>query len=259
MSKFARLVLVWLACAAVLAACVTTLRQPESSPLPVRTGDDTVSIMALGDSISGSTGCWRSVLWNRLADEGYENLDFVGKRQGPECDQEYDDDSRAYSGFEATGIAEEELLFSWLKRDPADIMLVHLGSNDIRRGDTTDEILDGYSTLVDHMRQMNANMVIVIAQVIPMTETPMDKECAHCPGQVEELNERIPEWAAAHDTVDSPIIVADQFEGFDADTDTYDGLHTNDSGAQKMADRWFEALQEVLAPPDATVTGRRPT
>lgn len=248
MTKHVRLVLVWLCCVAVLGACVTVMRHPVISPLPLQTGERTISIMPLGDSISGSTGCWRSLLWNQLADAGYENLDFVGKREGPECDDEYDDDSRAYSGFEATGIAEDELLYGWLKRDPADIMLVHLGSNDIRRGDTTEEILKGLSMLVDQMRQVNANMVIVIAQIIPMTEAPMDKACEHCPSQVEELNSMIPGWAEGHQSVESPLIVVDQYEGFDVDEDTYDGLHTDGSGAQKMADKWFEALEHVLAP-----------
>ena len=235
MPKYVKLVLLWLCCVVVVAACITTLRDPVESPLPLGADGDPVAIMPLGDSISGSTGCWRSILWNRLVDSGYDNLDFVGKREGPECDDDY-------------GIAEEGLLFDWLARDPADVMLVHLGSNDIRRGDSTDEILKGLSILVDQMRQVNANMVILVAQIIPMTETPMDKECVHCPGQVDELNARIPSWAKAHQSPESPLFVVDQNDGFDVDADTYDGLHTGGSGAQKMADKWFEALERVLAP-----------
>jgi acyl-CoA thioesterase I len=254
--KGVRLVLAWLVCGMVMAVVAVVMRNPVESPLPIMTGDSTVSIMPLGDSISGSTGCWRSMLWNDLADAGYEDLDFVGKREGPECDEDFDDNSRAYSGFEATGVAEEELLLSWLKRDPADIMLVHIGSNDIRRGDTTEEILDGYSALVDQMRLMNPNMVIVMATLIPMTEAPMDKECAHCPAQVDELNSVIPGWAAGHDTEESPLILVDQNDGFDVDRDTYDGLHTDGSGARKMADRWFEALSRILSPADTSSASR---
>ncbi|GAA4920658.1 lysophospholipase L1-like esterase [Stackebrandtia albiflava] len=254
MRTIAKRALLWTVLAVMATAAAVVMRNPVESPLPISVHDGTVSIMPLGDSISGSTGCWRSLLWNRLADAGYDDLDFVGKRQGPECDEGFDDDSRAYSGFEATGVAEEGLLFSWLKRDPADVMLVHIGSNDIRRGDTTDEILAGYSTLVDHMRQMNPHMVIVIAQIIPMTEYPMDKACLHCPSQVDELNARIPAWAEGHDTVESPILVVDQNAGFDVEADTYDGLHTDGSGARKMADKWYSALRQVLAPPSRAAT-----
>ncbi|MFD0592895.1 hypothetical protein ACFQZ4_10315 [Catellatospora coxensis] len=35
-------------------------------------------IMALGDSITGSPGCWRATLWNRLQSTGYTNIDMVG-------------------------------------------------------------------------------------------------------------------------------------------------------------------------------------
>ena len=31
---------------------------------------------------------------------------------------------------------------------------------------------------------------------------------------------------------------------------TYDGLHPNETGARKMADRWYEALAEVLGQAD---------
>ena len=38
----------------------------------------TVRIMPLGDSITGSPGCWRALLWNQLQSAGYTNIDFVG-------------------------------------------------------------------------------------------------------------------------------------------------------------------------------------
>ena len=37
-----------------------------------------VRIMPLGDSITGSPGCWRALLWQDLTDAGYTNIDFVG-------------------------------------------------------------------------------------------------------------------------------------------------------------------------------------
>jgi hypothetical protein len=37
-----------------------------------------VRIMPLGDSITGSPGCWRALLWNRLQSSGLTNIDFVG-------------------------------------------------------------------------------------------------------------------------------------------------------------------------------------
>jgi hypothetical protein len=37
-----------------------------------------VRIMPLGDSITGSPGCWRALLWNRLQNAGHTDIDFVG-------------------------------------------------------------------------------------------------------------------------------------------------------------------------------------
>ena len=37
-----------------------------------------VRVMPLGDSITGSPGCWRALLWNRLQSTGYPDVDFVG-------------------------------------------------------------------------------------------------------------------------------------------------------------------------------------
>ena len=44
----------------------------------------------------------------------------------------------------------------------------------------------------------------------------------------------------------SPILVVDQFTGFDPAVDTTDGVHPDDSGFQKMSDRWYPALIPFL-------------
>ncbi|SMQ14318.1 hypothetical protein SAMN06272771_0612 [Streptomyces sp. Ag82_O1-12] len=44
-----------------------------------------VRIMPLGDSITGSPGCWRSVLWTRLRSAGHSNIDFVGTLSQQGC------------------------------------------------------------------------------------------------------------------------------------------------------------------------------
>jgi cellulase/cellobiase CelA1 len=47
--------------------------------------------------------------------------------------------------------------------------------------------------------------------------------------------------------------VVDQWTGFNAATDTFDGVHPVDSGFQKMSDRWYPALTSAIGgttPPD---------
>jgi len=39
-------------------------------------------IMPLGDSITGSPGCWRAYLWRQLQSNGYRDIDMVGSLPG---------------------------------------------------------------------------------------------------------------------------------------------------------------------------------
>ena len=50
----------------------------------------------------------------------------------------------------------------WLKSNPAKIITMHLGTNDIRGGYGTKAILAAYSTLIDQMRASNAVMKIIV-------------------------------------------------------------------------------------------------
>ena len=70
--------------------------------------------------------------------------------------------------------------------------------------------------------------------------------CGGCGKRVIKFNKRIPEWAASKSTAQSPIEVVDQWTGFSTSTDTYDGVHPNDSGDQKLSDKWYPALTAFL-------------
>src|SRR5688572_20982217 len=51
----------------LLAACAVIAPAPASAAAPAR-------IMALGDSITGSPGCWRALLWKHLQDTGHTDV-----------------------------------------------------------------------------------------------------------------------------------------------------------------------------------------
>lgn len=205
-----------------------------------------VRVMALGDSITAAPGCWRAIMWDRLQDNGYTNVDMVGTQSGDGCGFPYDSNHEGHSGFTATGIASQNQLPGWLSATTPDIVLMHLGTNDVWNGTiTTAQILAAYSTLVDQMRASNARMKILVAQILPMNPTG----CTTCGQRVVELNAAIPGWAAGKTTSASPITVVDQWTGFSTATDTFDGVHPVDSGFQKMSDRWYPALTAALGAP----------
>ena len=60
-----------LAAVALLVTGALTLASPTAAADPVR-------IMTLGDSITGSPGCWRALLWQKLQQTGHTNIDMVG-------------------------------------------------------------------------------------------------------------------------------------------------------------------------------------
>lgn len=231
--------------ALILALTPLTVR-PASAAAPAVP----VRIMPLGDSITGSPGCWRALLWNMLINAGYTNINFVGTQPPQGCGVPYDGDNEGHGGALATGIVSQNQLPGWLAATSPDIVMMHLGTNDVWSGLSTATILGAYTTLVSQMRANNPNMKILVAQIIPMNPA----NCTTCGPGVVALDNAIPAWASAHSTAQSPISVVDQWTGFNAVTDTVDGVHPNDSGNQKMASKWYAALTPLL-----TVTTPTPT
>jgi hypothetical protein len=60
------------------------------------------------------------------------------------------------------------------------------------------------------------------------------------------LNNAIPGWAAGKSTSASPITVVDQWSGFNASSDTSDGVHPNNAGNTKIANRWYPAVAPLI-------------
>ncbi|MET9684342.1 GDSL-type esterase/lipase family protein [Streptomyces coeruleorubidus] len=203
---------------------------------------DPVRVMPLGDSITGSPGCWRATLWNRLLNSGYTDIDFVGTLPPQGCGQAHDGDNEGHGGELVTNVADQNLLPGRLAATRPDIVVMHFGTNDVWSSIAPDRILAAYTKLVTQMRASNPDMRILVAQLIPMNPG----SCAACAQRVVDFNARIPDWARATGTERSPITVVDQWTGFSTATDTYDGAHPNASGDDKIAARWFPALAAVL-------------
>lgn len=194
----------------------------------------TTKIMPLGDSITASD-FWRTSLLNKLTSNGYD-VEFVGTQGSHE----------GHGGMLVTNLAATDQLTGWLSSTNPDIVLMHFGTNDCWSNIGTTAILNAYTILVEQMRANNPNMKIVVAQIIPMH--PNDD--ADYDARVVDLNSSMVSWASELSTSESPIILVDQYTGFDTSTDTYDGVHPNSSGSQKMCDKWYESLSTILPTPE---------
>lgn len=207
-----------------------------------------IKIMPLGDSIT-ACGNWRQLLLSNLISSGY-NVEFVGS-------QNYLTPHEGHSGIGAINMANSGDLKTWLSATKPEIVIMHLGTNDSWGNNLAPQIIPAFTTLVSQMREDNPNMKIMVAKIIPMHPSGSGEACNN---NVLDLNSRIDDWAEGLSTSQSPITVVDQYTGFDTTTDTYDGVHPNDSGCIKMADKWFAALKSVLNPSTAaTPTGISPT
>ncbi|RKN07903.1 SGNH/GDSL hydrolase family protein [Streptomyces radicis] len=223
--------------ATVLAPSARSAETPAEIPAqaPVR-------IMPLGDSITGSPGCWRALLWQDLQAAGFTDVDFVGSQAPQGCGFPHDGEHEGHGGILATAMAAQNQLPPWLAAARPDVVLTHLGTNDVWSARTTQAVLDAFTVLVGQMRAQNPGVTVLVAQIIPMAASA----CGPCPQRVVELNAAIPGWAADLSTAASPVTVVDQWTGFDTATDTYDGVHPNDAGIRKIADAWYPAVSAVL-------------
>ncbi|SPO07483.1 related to acetylxylan esterase [Cephalotrichum gorgonifer] len=194
--------------------------------------------MPFGDSIT-DYGCWRALVWEMFQQSGHD-VEFVGSRTSETAcgGLVYDRDHEGHPGYAAAGIASQNQLVDWLRQNPADIITMHLGTNDIlqRRGPTS-AILEAFSTMVGQMRDSNPSMMIIVAQIIPLPQYA---------AAVDELNASIPAWAASVNSTRSPVYVVDQWTGLDPSTDLYDGVHLTESGELKVADRFYSALVQAI-------------
>lgn len=213
---------------------------PTDAPSPTAP----VRIMPMGDSITGSPGCWRGNLWQQLDEAGHE-VDFVGGESQACNPAGSDPDHEGHGGYLVTQSVENGDTRRWLEQNTPDVLLLHFGTNDVWSNLPPDQILDAYTSIVTDLRELNPTATVLVAQIIPL-EPGAEFGCTDCPERAVNLNARIPDWAAEQSTEESPVVVVDQWTGFDPATDTYDGVHPDEEGNVKIAARWFEALDQVL-------------
>ncbi|KAK4119224.1 carbohydrate esterase family 3 protein [Parathielavia appendiculata] len=188
-------------------------------------------IMPLGDSITEIT-CWRSMVWDQLAEAGLAGqVQYVGSQNSnpQNCKPNtanWDQHHEGHSGWLAIDIA-NNYLANWLKSTPADIVMFMLGTNDVFRGRTTNDIMAAYTKMVGIMRAANPKMKIIVDLVIPASFNN---------NGIQAINARIPEWARGLNSTESPIVIADCYTGFST-SDLRDGVHPSLSGDRIIASR----------------------
>lgn len=264
----------------LLISCFAILVLPASAQL---------KIMPLGNSITQGDGkhpSYRYELWKMLIDAEVD-FEFVGSHhenkngenpavKGTEYKGKiYTNYNEGHWGWRVdeilNGKAEErnkQRLSQWLNRYTPDVVLMHLGTNDMFQNQSVEETLGELREVVRQIRADNPDVIIFMAQLIPADEGVGNVQANQ---NISNLNARIPALAEELTTLQSPVIVVDQSTDFDAtwnpnsvegQGDTHDGLHPNFIGERKMAQRWFDALMNeeiVPLPVELTSFSARPS
>ncbi len=193
-------------------------------------------ILCLGDSITEGAPLfkvYRPYLAQKLADAGLE-VTFVGPKK--------DRSGLAHAGYGGKSIEAVAAEYQKFHKDiPADILLIHGGHNHTVEEKPVPGILKTTEGIIAQARMDNANATVLLAKVIPSGKLPKYE-------YIPELNTGLEALAERLDTPEQRVIIVDQAEGFDWKEDTIlDMVHPNASGAEKMAAKWFAALQPLLA------------
>jgi len=204
--------------------------------------------MPLGNSITQGDmhhPTYRYELWKLLKRDGYA-VDFVGTLRtnynGNNPEQDFDLDHEGHWGWRAdqilNGIPGQKKLSDFLQHSNPDIVLMHLGSNDIFQGESIDLIISDLKEIIRTLQSSNNTIVILIAQILPVANESLNT-------RIGLLNKEIEKLPSSMD-LPSQLIVVNHIDGFDPYQQTYDGVHPNGAGEKKMADTWYQSLRPVL-------------
>jgi lysophospholipase L1-like esterase len=193
-----------------------------------------VRVMPLGDSITygvgSSTGSsYRAALWDRLVRQAGYAVDFVGSQQSGSLP---DTDNEGHSGWRIDQIAAN--IDGWLATYQPDVILLHIGTNDMAQNYQVDTAPQRLGALLDQILADRPTATVVIAKIVPALDATIQSRIA-------TFNAAVPGVVAARGSraklVDLSVL---------STTDMADTLHPNDNGYARMAVRWYSALESVL-------------
>jgi len=206
-----------------------------------------VNIMPLGDSITrgwyGSAYHWgyREPLYLSLANHSY-SFDFVGgKSDGSFSDPNHE----GHDGWRADELLNGRItdpcagkLENWLTASQPDLILLHIGTNDITQGNQDANEVNSILNVIDSYEVLTGkNVPVVLALIIDRVPNSPATTAYN-----NDLNTMASNRIA---NMDNLTVVNMQY-ALNYSTDMADSLHPNDSGYAKMANVWYNALTGIL-------------
>jgi lysophospholipase L1-like esterase len=203
-----------------------------------------VRITPLGDSITeGAIGStydtgYRRSLYLQLTNTGYD-VNFVGSQYSGIPD-DFDKDHEGHNGWRADEI--EGGIYAWLQSNPADIVLLHIGTNDISQSQdpqaTAQEVNDILTNIQRYEDDYSNPISVFVARII-LRDDSMNP-------QTIQLNDAVETIVADRIAAGDDLALVDMQAALISPDDLADDVHPNDTGYGKMATVWYEALDSSL-------------
>lgn len=107
------------------------------------------------------------LVWDQIAAANYSSrVQYVGSQNSnpQNCKPKttnWDQHHEGHSGWLAIDIA-NSYITTWMQKTPADIVMFMLGTNDVFRGHSTNDIIAAYTKIVNVARAANPKMKFIV-------------------------------------------------------------------------------------------------
>ena len=198
-----------------------------------------VRIMPLGDSITDGVnspyqGGYRVWLWQESEAAGW-HVHFVGSlSNGPSTLKERNHEG--HSGWRIDQISAH--VVPWLRRYQPQLILLHIGTNDILQGYGPVVAQQRLHLLLDQITTTLPDTIVIVAQVTPLGHAALD-------AQIMQYNQSIPTLVKNEQAQGRHVEYVDMHNVVPV-RDVTDSIHPNNDGYMRMAHVWYNALAKLM-------------
>lgn len=230
----------------VLLVAISVCACGDDGPVaPEVVGENETAVLPLGDSrVQGARPefeSYRYELWKNLIEAEYE-VNLIGPLEDPADYPEFlgrafDRNHGGIGGDRTTDVLDRLDLTLAAATVPPDVVLLGIGGNDLLEGAAPRDVVPRVEQIIAGVRRANPAVFVIVEQIAPART---DSEEYALQPAFEDYNTRIAALAS------DQVRVVDMTSGW-IDAYLADPVHYSEAGAKVVADRYFAAIESLLA------------